>query len=137
DEHLRAVGADDVYAVGDVARWHNPRYDEQVRLEHWSAAGDQARCVAATLTGTPTACDALPYVWTEQHGRRLQVYGRIRAHDEIRFVVGGPDDDAFVALAIGDGALQGAAALDQPKVLLRYRKLLRRSASLEEVLELC
>lgn len=136
DARLQAVGVDDVYAVGDVARWHNPRYDEQMRLEHWSAAGDQARCIAATITGTPSECDALPYVWTEQLGKRLQVYGRIRAQDEIRFVTGGPGDDAFVALAVGDGALQGAAGLDSPRLMLRYRKLLRRSAPLSEVLEL-
>ncbi len=136
DELLRAIGVDDVFAVGDVARWHHPRYGEQVRLEHWSASGDQARCVAATLTGTPTPCDALPYVWTEQHGGRLQVHGRLRPQDELHFVAGGPDEDAFVALSAGDGVLQGVAGLDSPRLVTRARRLLRQGAPFEQALAL-
>lgn len=136
DELLRAEGVEDVYAVGDVARWHHPRYGEQLRLEHWSASGEQARCVAATLTGTPTPCDVLPYVWTEQHGGRLQVHGRLRPQDELHFVAGGPDDDAFVALSAGDGVLQAVAGLDSPRLVTRARRLLRQGAGLDQALAL-
>lgn len=136
DEQLRAIDVQDVYAVGDVARWQHPRYGEQVRLEHWSASGDQARCVAATLTGTPTACDTLPYVWTEQHGGRLQVHGRLRPQDDLRFVAGGPDDDTFVAVSVGDGVLQGAAGLDSPRLMTRARRLLRQGAPADQALAL-
>src|SRR3954447_19408450 len=41
-----------VYAVGDVASWHDPRTGRARRYEHWTSAVDQAAVVAQTiLTG--------------------------------------------------------------------------------------
>jgi NADPH-dependent 2,4-dienoyl-CoA reductase/sulfur reductase-like enzyme len=122
DEYLRA--APGVYAVGDVARWHNPRYDRLMRMEHWTSAGEQAAALAGTLTGTPTPCAVLPYVWSDQFGRRLQIFGAIEPDDEIEIVHS--DGDRFVALARRGGALEGAVAYDALKHVLPYRMQLAR-----------
>ncbi|MGX4688104.1 hypothetical protein [Streptomyces sp. JNUCC 63] len=77
DEQLKAVGTQEMCAIGDVARWHNPRYGERIRVEHWTSTADRAVAVTRTLTGVPTACDALPQVRPDQFDRRLQaVIGR-------------------------------------------------------------
>jgi NADPH-dependent 2,4-dienoyl-CoA reductase/sulfur reductase-like enzyme len=133
DEHLAAVGVEGVYAVGDVARWRNPRYDEDVRVEHWTNAAETAGVVAANLTGTPTRHEAVPYVWTEQLGGRLQVFGRVRPQDELR-VVHGDLDGAFVAVTGGEGRLQAAVGFGMVKQLLAYRKLLSAGVSWDEAL---
>jgi 3-phenylpropionate/trans-cinnamate dioxygenase ferredoxin reductase subunit len=117
DEYLRA--ADGVYAVGDVARWHNPRYRSAMRMEHWTSAGEQATALAGTLTGTPTPCTVLPYVWSDQYGRRLQIFGRIGPGDEIEVVYA--EGDRFVALARRDGRLEGAVGYDALTRVLPYR----------------
>jgi NADPH-dependent 2,4-dienoyl-CoA reductase/sulfur reductase-like enzyme len=117
DEYLRA--ADGVYAVGDVARWHNPRYDLPMRMEHWTSAGEQATALATTLTGTPTPCAVLPYVWSDQFGRRLQIFGRVEPGDEIEVVY--DEGDRFVALARRAGRLEGAVGYDALKQVLPYR----------------
>ncbi len=117
DRYLRA--ADGVYAVGDVARWHHPHYDRPVRMEHWTSAGEQATALAATLTGTPTPCTLLPYVWSDQFGRRLQIFGRIEPDDEVELVF--EEGDRFVALARRDGRLEAAVAYDALKQALPYR----------------
>jgi 3-phenylpropionate/trans-cinnamate dioxygenase ferredoxin reductase subunit len=122
DEYLRA--APGVYAVGDVARWHNPRYDRPMRMEHWTSAGEQATALAGTLTGTPTPCAVLPYVWSDQFGRRLQIFGAIEPDDEIEIVHS--DGDRFVALARRGGALEGAVAYDALRHVLPYRMQLAR-----------
>ena len=122
DEYLRA--AEEVYAVGDVARWHNPHYDLPMRMEHWTSAGEQATAVAATLTGTPTPCTLLPYVWSDQFGRRLQIFGRIEPGDEIDIVF--QEGDRFLALARRAGRLEGAVAYDALKHVLPYRVQLMR-----------
>lgn len=127
DGYLRVIGVPDAYAVGDIARWPHPDHGS-VRLEHWSAAVAQAQAVAATVTGTPTVCAPVPYVWTEQYGRILQVYGRIRPEDELMVVEGDLDGDAFVVLAGGDGRLQGVAGVGAPRVVNRYRRLLPGAA---------
>jgi NADPH-dependent 2,4-dienoyl-CoA reductase/sulfur reductase-like enzyme len=124
DEYLRA--AEEVYAVGDVARWHNPHYDLPMRMEHWTSAGEQATAVAATLTGTPTPCTLLPYVWSDQFGRRLQIFGRIEPGDEIDIVF--QEGDRFLALARRAGRLEGAVAYDALKHVLPYRVQLMRGA---------
>jgi NADPH-dependent 2,4-dienoyl-CoA reductase/sulfur reductase-like enzyme len=133
DAHLAAVGAEGVYAVGDVARWRNPRYDEDVRVEHWTNAAETAGVVAANLTGTPARHEAVPYVWTEQLGGRLQVFGRVRPQDELR-VVHGDLDGAFVAVTGGEGRLQAAVGFGMVKQLLAYRKLLSAGVSWDEAL---
>ncbi len=83
DGHLRVGGLPHVVAVGDVARFPNPRYDGVPRrVEHWSIPGDSAKHAARTLvaglTGEPLP-DAhfapLPSFWSDQHGFRLQSFG--------------------------------------------------------------
>jgi NADPH-dependent 2,4-dienoyl-CoA reductase/sulfur reductase-like enzyme len=122
DAQLRA--APDVYAVGDIARWLNPRYGELVRVEHWTNAVEQASVAAANIAGTPTVYDAVPYVWSDQLGGRLQIFGRVRAEDELRFVFGSPDEPKFVAVTHRGGVLQSAVGFSAIRELLPYRKQL-------------
>ena len=117
DEYLKA--ADGIYAVGDVARWHNPRYDEPMRMEHWTSAGEQATALSSTLTGTPTPCTVVPYVWSDQFGKRLQIFGRIGADDDIDIVF--EEADRFVATARRVGRLEGVVAYGALKEMLPYR----------------
>ena len=58
DEYCRAEGTENVYAVGDVARWLNPFYGETMRVEHWTNAVEQAASVAQTILGDPAAVRA-------------------------------------------------------------------------------
>ncbi|MFE7157008.1 NAD(P)/FAD-dependent oxidoreductase [Streptomyces sp. NPDC057636] len=124
DERLRAVGAENIYAVGDVARWRNPRYGELVRVEHWTNAGEQARVVAANIAGESAVHDAVPYVWSDQFGVRLQIAGRIGADDAVHYVLGGPETERFVALAGHGDRLNAVVARGEVREFLRYRGLL-------------
>lgn len=119
--------------MGDVARWHHPRYGEDVRVEHWTNAVESAGVVAANLTGTPTVHDGVPYVWSDQLGGKLQVFGRMRPQDELR-VVEGHLDGHFVALSGGDGVLQAAVGFGMVRALLPFRKLLAAGATWESAL---
>jgi NADPH-dependent 2,4-dienoyl-CoA reductase/sulfur reductase-like enzyme len=124
DERLAAVGATGVYAAGDVARWHHPRYGEPIRVEHWTNAVEQAPVVAANILGAATVYDAVPYVWSDQLGARLQIFGRIRPDDEVRYVFGGPDEAKFVAVAGRGDRLSAVVGFGALKQLLPYRKQL-------------
>jgi NADPH-dependent 2,4-dienoyl-CoA reductase/sulfur reductase-like enzyme len=133
DERLAARGVDGVHAVGDVVRWWHPRYGEDVRVEHWSNAVETAGVVAANLTGTPAVHDSVPYVWSDQLGSRLQVYGRVRPQDEVR-VVHGDLEGSFVALTGGEGRLQAAVGFGATRRLLPFRKLLVAGSAWEDAL---
>lgn len=129
DAWLRVRGTGSVYAVGDVARWPSSRYRGPVRLEHWTNAGDQALAAAAAITGTPAPFDPLPYVWSDQLGTRIQVFGQVRPGDEIVYVEGGPDAAEFVAVAGRDGALQAVVAVGARRAALRWERVLRSGAA--------
>lgn len=88
-------------------------------MEYWTSAGEQATAVASTLAGVPTPCTVLPYVWSDQFGRRLQIFGRIGPDDDIEIVF--EEGDRFVAVARRDDRLEGAVAFDALKPLLPYR----------------
>ncbi|WP_067812772.1 NAD(P)/FAD-dependent oxidoreductase [Actinomadura kijaniata] len=83
DDRMRVEGRPEVVAVGDVARFPNPRYDDVPRrVEHWCVPADTARRAAATLAahlaGRPLD-DApfapLPSFWSDQYDLRLQSFG--------------------------------------------------------------
>lgn len=123
DEYLAALGADRVYAVGEVARWQHPLYSEDLRVEHWTNAAESARVVAANLAGRPTAHDSLPYVWSDQLGGRLQIFGRVPPHSDVH-VVHGDLNGSFVALAGADGLLQGVAGFRAARRLVSFHRML-------------
>ncbi|GAA1505979.1 FAD-dependent oxidoreductase [Nocardioides humi] len=111
---LRAVGTTNVFGIGDVARWLHPRYDRYIRVEHWTSVAEQARVVAANLAGQPTVADALPYVWSDQLGSRLQIAGVVPVDPMVEYAVGQPGTDRFVALlsdASGPQAVVGRGAV--------------------------
>lgn len=99
DNHLRVEGRPDLVAVGDVARFPNPRYDDVPRrVEHWSIPADTAKRAAATvvahLAGDPVGEELftpLPAFWSDQFGLRLQSFGAPGLADSIEVVHGSLD----------------------------------------------
>lgn len=74
DRSGRVVGLSNVWALGDCARWENAR-GSAIRHEHWMVAGSQAGIVAASMLGAPARQLAVPYVWSDQFGYKIQVLG--------------------------------------------------------------
>jgi NADPH-dependent 2,4-dienoyl-CoA reductase/sulfur reductase-like enzyme len=136
DGLLSAAGVPGVYAAGDVARWRHPRYADPVRMEHWTSAIEQAAVVAANICGQGRTHDALPYVWSDQLGGRLQIFGRVQPNDDVHYVLGDASSDAFVAITGGDGRLNAVVGFGAVRELLPYRKLLLGGAPLSAALGL-
>ncbi|NYI04278.1 NAD(P)/FAD-dependent oxidoreductase [Allostreptomyces psammosilenae] len=113
DSRCRALP--DVYAVGDVARWHDARLGGGVRLENRTNATEQALAVAANILGADRPYTPVPYFWTDQYDARIQVYGTIPADAGIRVVEGAPAAGRFVALASSGGKVTGAVGWNSPK----------------------
>ncbi|GAA3524111.1 FAD-dependent oxidoreductase [Nocardioides daeguensis] len=90
DNRMRVVGAERVVAVGDVARFPNPLFDDVPRrVEHWSVPTDTARCAAATLLGDLAGMPPddefapVPSFWSDQLDLRLQSFGSPALADEV------------------------------------------------------
>jgi 3-phenylpropionate/trans-cinnamate dioxygenase ferredoxin reductase component len=91
-----------ISAIGDCCRFPHAGFGAQLRLESVQNATDQARSVAARLTGKPAPYDALPWFWSDQGDLKLQIAGL--AHGVDRWVTrGDPASRAFAVFGfIGD-----------------------------------
>lgn len=133
----RALGRPGVWALGDVAAWDHPQHGRR-RHEHWTSAGDQAGVVARDLLGMPVGTLALPYVWSDQFGVRIQVLGRPDDAEDVITLhgsgpVGGPVAATVLGYLAGD-RLCAVAGFGAPRLVTRCRRLLVSGAGRGEIL---
>ena len=126
-----------VFAAGDVARWPNGLFDEEMRVEHWTNAAEQGALVASNLrrlaTGEPfEPYEPLPFFWSDQFEHRIQFLGRAAPDDEVQVVAGSVADAKFLALYRRDGRLHGALGVNAPRWVMPTRKLFLERASWDE-----
>ena len=139
-----AAGPPGVYAAGDVARWPNPLFGEEMRLEHWTNAVEQGTYVAASLLAGERSGERadegaevfapVPYFWSDQYSVKIQFVGRSGPEDEVKVVHGNVDERKFVALYGRAGRLVGALGFSMPRLLMGYRTLIAERASWEAAL---
>lgn len=125
-----ATSAPGIYAAGDVARWHNPLFDERMRVEHWTNAAQQGEVAAANLlagTGAAEPYAPVPYFWSDQYDVKIQFAGR--TSDDLEIVHGSPDEGRFVALYRRGDRLWGVCAFNWPRLLVTYRGMIAQRAS--------
>jgi NADPH-dependent 2,4-dienoyl-CoA reductase/sulfur reductase-like enzyme len=133
DADLRAAGHDGIFAAGDVASRLHPLLGHRARIEHWSNAVEHGAVVAAAILGTRSPEAAVPYVWSDQYGHRLQIVGRPRADDTVT-VVEGPEQRLQYAVYENDGVVTGMLAVDAPKAMMRGRRAVADRLSADELL---
>lgn len=136
DETLNA-GVDGVYAAGDVVRWTNPVFGQQMRLEHWTTAAEQGAAAArnALAPAEATPFGTVPYFWSDWYSQRLQFVG-LPAADEVHMVIGDAESETFLALYRRGDRVTGALGLDQRKLVMRLRGMIAARASWDEAVEL-
>lgn len=149
---LNALDADGatvsgVYAAGDVLRWPNELFDEEMRVEHWTNAAEQGAEAAKNLLSAagirddaPAAYAPVPFFWSDQFDIRVQFLGRASADDHVEVVLGStePNEDGVVKLLAlyrkGD-RLHGALGVNAPRWVMKLRGALTEQVSWDEALE--
>ena len=124
--------APSVYAAGDVARVANRWHGDSPRIEHWTNAVEQAVHAAENALAGPeasTSFSSVPYFWSDQYDRRIQFIGGGPPHDEVVIVDGSLADRRLTALYRRGDRLVACLALNQPRALIKYRKLLAAGES--------
>ncbi|MFP5257016.1 MAG: NAD(P)/FAD-dependent oxidoreductase [Acidimicrobiia bacterium] len=133
------LAAPGVVACGDVARWPNPRFDEVMRVEHWDNAvemgGHAARTLLAELAGRRGEPFApVPWFWSDQYDRKIQLAGRAGAEDVVKVVAGEPAARRFVAMYGRAGRLVGILGMNMPAKVMRWRSMLEQPTPYDEAL---
>jgi NADPH-dependent 2,4-dienoyl-CoA reductase/sulfur reductase-like enzyme len=142
DAHLNALDVagsviPGIFAAGDVARWPNALFDEEMRVEHWTNAAEQGALAANNLAHLAAgesleSYAALPFFWSDQFEHRIQFLGRAGADDDVRIVAGSVADAKFLTLFGRDGRLHGALGVNAPRWVMSTRKLFLEHASWDE-----
>lgn len=132
-----ATEADGVYAAGDVARWFNPLFGEQMRVEHWTNAVEQGTRTARNLllgSDSREAYASVPYFWSDQYDTKIHLVGRPSPEDDVRVAHGSIEQQEFVALFGRENKLRAALAFNAPALLAGYRRLIEEGASWDDAL---
>lgn len=121
-----------ISAIGDAASFASPysqSSERPVRLESVQNAVDQAKAVAARLTGKPAPYTALPWFWTDQGDLRLQIAGLGDGHDQT-VQLGSAESKQLAVLCFRRGRLVAVETANRTPDHMAARKLLARHTPL-------
>ncbi|MDW3219132.1 MAG: FAD-dependent oxidoreductase [Acidimicrobiales bacterium] len=131
------LAAPGVTAAGDVARWPNQRFDEVMRVEHWDNAVEQGGHAARRLLQSDEEAEPftpVPWFWSDQYDRKIQLAGRIRPDDDMQIVTGSVEERRFAALYGRAGRLVGVLGFNRPRHVMQYKTLIEQGVSYDEAL---
>ncbi|MDN5771892.1 MAG: FAD-dependent oxidoreductase [Microlunatus sp.] len=129
-DHRGLTSVPGVGAVGDCASWWDPVLGSHQRAQHWTDALERPSTVVAALLEVPVtrARPYLPYFWSDQYGRTIQLAGYPSLAD--RIAVDGDDHDpeaGFVAVYHRAEEAVAVLSVGRPRDFTRWRKHLRTS----------
>ena len=110
DSAMRAVKIDGtavetVFAIGDVARFANPLFDQVARrVEHWNIPTDTAKRVGQVLAAQLNSADnwpdvldepfaPMPSFWSDQFEMHILAFGLLGLADEVKLLHGEVEGD--------------------------------------------
>ena len=127
-----------IVAAGDVARWPNKLFGEQMRVEHWDNAVEQGVYAARRLLAGENEIEPYaptPWFWTDQFDRKIQLAGRTRPTDEVKIVTGSIEERRFAAAYGREGKLVGILGFNRPRHVMQYKQMITEGVSWEDALE--
>jgi NADPH-dependent 2,4-dienoyl-CoA reductase/sulfur reductase-like enzyme len=133
---LRVVGAEQVFAAGDVARRVHPFHGVPMRVEHWTNANEHAETVAAALTGRPLPRPQPLYVWSDQYGSRIQIIGRPEtgAPKVLRASADTGEAEGLVVVYVDkSGCAVGGVTVGDVSTFVRLRRAVSNRTPIEDI----
>ncbi len=117
-----------IFAIGDVARFHLPRYGRSVRLESVHNAIEQGKAAAAAICGVEAVYDPVPWFWSDQYELKLQIAGLIEGADQM-VRRGDPEEGKFALFHLLNGRLIACEAVNSaPEYMAAQRMIAAGSA---------
>ncbi len=145
DNAMRAIRTDgtvheDVFAIGDVARFANPIFDEVARrVEHWNIPTDTAKRVGQVLGAKlnsaenwPSVLDEqfapVPSFWSDQFEMHILAFGLLALADEVKLIHGEIDGDCVFGYYRA-GTMVGVCGIGLRSTVQGYRAAIGSLAS--------
>ncbi len=125
------TGVPGVWSAGDCAQWFSQASGLRP-VGHWQEAVEQARIVAASITGATAPSFQEPYFWSEQYDVRFQGAGQLSTATEIQVVDGSAESGDLLVKYLRDGEEIGILGMNRLREVTRWRKQ-RRTRQVQPV----
>ncbi len=122
DDHCRSSDPN-IFAIGDCTSHPSAVYGRSLRLESVDNALQQAKTAASNASGEDVSYDVVPWFWSDQYDLKLQIAGVSDGYDEV-VIRGNPDERAFAALYLKEGALIAVDAINSPRDFMQSKALI-------------
>jgi 3-phenylpropionate/trans-cinnamate dioxygenase ferredoxin reductase subunit len=122
----------DIFAAGDVASWHCAWAGRCMRLESWQNAQEQGIAAARSALGLAVDYQPLPWFWSDQYDRNLQIYGMpTAAHRVVERRV--PGSDSFILFYLEGDVVSATVGLNSARDLRFARRLIEQRKGVDPV----
>ena len=115
-----------IYAAGDCASRVHPLYGQALRLESIDNATHQAALIVASLTAGVAPKAQVPWFWSTQGDKRLQIAGLSMGYDTV--IERRKKADSVSWLYLRDGQLIACDAVNNPADFMQAKKLIGQQA---------
>ncbi len=120
----------DIYAIGDCAMHaHHGFLQRKIRIESVPNALEQARTVAASITGRPIPEALAPWFWSDQYDLKLQMVGLSDGYEEL-VIRGKPETPSFIAFYLKDGVIIAADSVNRFGDFMAAKRLVGERAKI-------
>ncbi len=133
DAQGRSVTDPDIFAAGDCAIF--PFRGRPTRLESVQNAVDQAETVAATMLGSDTLYNPVPWFWSDQYDCKLQIAGLGRGYARTVVRPGVKPGAQSVWYFAGSGRIKAVDAMNDPRAYTAAKRWLeaRQSPTADQI----
>ncbi|QBE61797.1 NAD(P)/FAD-dependent oxidoreductase [Pseudoduganella lutea] len=119
-----------IFAAGDVAVAPNSWYGRPLRLESWQNAQEQGIAAAESALGLPVQYDPLPWFWSHQFDRHIQLVGVPGGyHSEV--VRGDAAGGEGLLCYLRDGRMVAAIGINAARDLRFAQRLIQRGTPVD------
>jgi NADPH-dependent 2,4-dienoyl-CoA reductase/sulfur reductase-like enzyme len=123
---------DNVFAVGDVARFYDPVYGRRRRIEHASNASYQGAELGKVLAGADGGYDTVSMFFSEVFGAAIRYLGDATGHDGVVQSGDFANGEAIVLQTAGDRIVAALTMGQDDDELERLKDLIRAKALASE-----
>ena len=118
-----------IFAVGDCSNHPNKIFEQRLRLESVQNAVEQAKSVAAGISGNRNPYQEVPWFWSDQYDLKLQIAGISQNHDH-HIVRGFPEEEKFAVFYLKNNRLIAVDAINSPQEFIIGKKLIASKAKI-------
>lgn len=119
--------APSLYVGGDIARYTYHYTGASVRIEHYGMAMYHGKVAALNMLGRATACESIPFFWTQQYGKSLRYCGFAHKYDNV-IVDGDLTKPKFVVFFCLEGKVLACASMDRDPAVSLVAELMHNNA---------